>query len=560
MSSPSILESTSARIFNIKRLIIFASISLGIHIIFVFLALPTLSKWGGQQDKKQANQQGVGVVELNAAEQSRLPNLTPPPAEIPQYSDPNSLNSSYFDPSFFSSNNTANNTPLLPPPPDSSGTIALDNGNIPSVVVPPQQSMPSSLPPSGTYPYTPPQQTPSLPAPPPSTNANTSNEERRQNIDFQPPQPPTQNPRQWLNDRTRIASNGGTPTGYPAGMPQQTNNGQNSVTRDPIQAHRDRVVRQRVVEIVQGAESLIADSENTSNDEAREREVNWRVKVKAAQPTEIALAGAYPKAACMRKLEGTAVYGVVVDNGGRVTQRPYLIQSAGYPIFNQQALGQIQSQNYSNQTGQPKPYRVTVNFQYSPKVCPAVAVVQPESTEKNPATAPPSQTQQSAPERAPATTGTTNTPNANPTPVDPGKAPETTQTTTTQNQQRNSSRQNWETTEPVQSKPASEATETTAPVQSKPTQENTNSATVAPRRATQTQSKPNPEASRPATTNEENTSMKPKPRSQSSSPTSANFRKTPEVRPLGTAAPRKVQDNSRGTSSEAPKPPTSEDN
>jgi TonB family protein len=577
MSSPSIIETTSSKIFNVKSLFILASI--GIHAFVLGVGLPIFpNAW---QKEKATNAREVGLIELNPAEQSRLPNLEQPSLEdIPQYPDPSSLNGSFFDssslpslPSLPPSYPSTSNLPSLPPPPD---TIALGN-NLP-VVVPPQQSMPAlpsprALPSPSTVP-TLPSQPPNLqypPSYPPNTSTSASlqpppiNEPRTQRPDFGELRPPIPAD-ELINRRDSVVTGGGTPTGNPTGTSQQamvnSNGGQTNAAANARAALQERRIKQLVAENIRGAESLIADKENTTDEEARENEVNWRVRVKVAQPTEIALEGTYPKAACMRKLEGTTVYGVMVNAQGRVASspsRPYLIRSAGYPVLNQQALNEIKERSFTNQTGQTQPYRVVVNYKYDPKVCPSLAAAPPESSENKPTGEPSGRqnlTPPTTPGKAPEETGATTTPaQSQPNPESPSPvraAPEPAQLTPETTPMRNTWRQvpqeseatttpapkpaqlTPDTSEPRRNtwQPAPQESEaTTTPTQSKPQQESLSPALTAPGKT--------PEA------NEAETSTtKPKPRWEPAGPAPASFRKNPESRPLGTVAPRKLQEDS----------------
>lgn len=573
MSSPSIIGTTSSKIFNVKSLFILASI--GIHAFVLGVGLPIFpNTW---QKDKSTNPREVGLIELNPAEQSRLPNLDRPSLEdIPQYPNPSSLNGSFFDssslPSLPPSYPSTSNLPSLPPPPD---TIALGN-NLP-VVVPPQQSIPAlpslprALPSPSTLP-TLPSQPPNFQYPPtypPNTSTSTPiqpppiNELRTQRPDFGELRPPIPAD-ELINRRDSVVTRSGTPTDNPAETSQQAmvngNGGQTNAAANARAALQERRIKQLVAENIRGAESLIADKENTTDEEARENEVNWRVRVKVAQPTEITLEGTYPKAACMRKLEGTTVYGVMVNAQGRVASspyRPYLIRSAGYPVLNQQALNEIKERSFTNQTGQTQPYRVVVNYKYDPKVCPSLAVAPPESSENKP-TEEPSATQKptppATPGKAPEATGATTTPAPEPatgetTPPTRNtwqQVPQETEATTTPAPKPAPA----ETTPPTRNswrQVPQESEATTTPTQSKPQQESLSPALTAPRNT--------PEA------NETETSIKPKPQWEPA-PASASFRKNPESRPLGTVAPRKLQEdsnNSRETSSDEQKQST-EDN
>jgi outer membrane biosynthesis protein TonB len=522
MSSPFMTETTSDKGFKINSVFLFILTSLGIHAVLIFLALPTLSKIG--QPDKQNQELGVGVIELNAAEQSRLPSFSDPSLETPQYSDLNSFNSSLFDTSSLPSSSyfpNTSNMPLLPPPPDYNSTIAFGN-NVPIITttppslpaLPASKELPtlpynqSNLP---NYPYNPNQTTPNLP----------SEDQRRQQLDFEEPQRSTTDARRWLEQRSREASNNTPSTDDPNGRTQPQTIEQNSVV-DPMQAHRDKIARRLTAEAMANAEGLVKDEMN--EEEARKRDVDWRIQQQSARPQQITIAGTYPRAACLRKLEGQAVYGVVVNPQGQIVnspQQPYLIKSADYGVFTQQALKDIQGQSFPNQTGQPQPYRVTVNYTYNPKVCPALAIARPEPNEVQPTR------ESSEPQKQPATEATT-------TPTQPKPS-------------NNSSPQQTEAVEPNQSQPIDDAV---VPKLPQPNSENPVFTPAAPTEDAQpVQSEQNSEDSPPSQT----TSQKPlesnaiAPKTQTD-PSSApvSFRK-----PLGTFAPSKTEETSSNESSES---------
>jgi TonB family protein len=118
---------------------------------------------------------------------------------------------------------------------------------------------------------------------------------------------------------------------------------------------------------------LQADTSNTTNEEARKNYVAWLKNVRDVKPEQVNLTGVYPQDACIRKLEGSAAYGVTVNPQGKVTDSQ-LIKSAGYPLFNQQALQQIQARSFVNATGNPKAFHVYVNFDYNPDICPSLTL------------------------------------------------------------------------------------------------------------------------------------------------------------------------------------------
>jgi TonB family protein len=375
----STLQTKAIKIFNFKSLPFVTSV--GIHVLFLFLAFPILSKFSHQE--KSTGDRRVDVVELSPTDRNRLPNLSQDLINTPSYPDISTLdNSLYNSSSLPPSSPSTSSIPNLPPPPSYDSTITFGN-NLP-ITTPPVASLPPTAPPTGTTnSYVPPQtpySTPNTPSLPQETQQTPTSSNLKRPYFPAVRENPYKVDQQYLpilrgNEQTEA--------------PQQTaiRDGRENPTRESAQALQERRIRRLVAENIQGAESLVADKENTSDEEARENEVNWRVRAKVGQPTEVTLTGTYPKAACMRKLEGTTVYGVLVDTQGKMTNapyRPYLIKSAGYPVLNQQALNEIRANNFTNQSGKAQAHRIVVNFEYDAKVCPSIAIAQPETTEKKP--------------------------------------------------------------------------------------------------------------------------------------------------------------------------------
>ncbi|NEO98355.1 MAG: TonB family protein [Symploca sp. SIO2E9] len=150
-----------------------------------------------------------------------------------------------------------------------------------------------------------------------------------------------------------------------------------------IALHRKEKVVALREEIRQRQQSLRKDESNTSLEDANTNLLTWMNTdaVKKVLPEEEEkiipqrqnFNGTYPQDACSRQVEGTAVYGVLVGTDGAPTESS-LIRSSGYPILNNQALQDITSRSFSNQTGKPKPYQVHVTFK--PENCKPLKVFQ----------------------------------------------------------------------------------------------------------------------------------------------------------------------------------------
>jgi TonB family protein len=93
------------------------------------------------------------------------------------------------------------------------------------------------------------------------------------------------------------------------------------------------------------------------------------------------LIASYPKAACQKQLNGTAIYSVVVGADGKPTNLQQ-VQRVGDPILDQKAQDQINAQRFLNRTEQPQEYQVSVEFSDQDKVCPKPTP--PEASEQTP--------------------------------------------------------------------------------------------------------------------------------------------------------------------------------
>ena len=320
MSYASIIQTLPAKLLQPTSIAIFAST--GIHALILGVALPSPPMFSPEQ---QITARNVRILELTPAEQNRLPDFSvpPPPSNVPPFP----------------------NTPIFNP--------------IKALPLPP-------FPNFKTFPLPPIRVT--LPPPPPFAARNSPTESEKP-INRLPTFPPLQSPlppRELINSQPEeIAANSDTESNSPPTPP---------TTADIVAQRQQKLVAR----IRQRRESLQADKTNTTDEEATKNYVNWLVAMKADKPKELNITGTYPKDACLRKLQGTTAYGVLVDAEGKVTNLQ-LVKSAGYPILNQQAQKDIESHSFENQTDQPKPYFVNVNFEYDAEICPSLAVTRRES-------------------------------------------------------------------------------------------------------------------------------------------------------------------------------------
>jgi TonB family protein len=349
--------------------------SVGIHALFFSIILPKWDFTDSQKNKKPLS--NTPVIELNSLERTRLPDLSPrqwsnwaliPPlegnnSENPQINPPE-LNSFQFP--------LINNSglPNLPPPPSISSlpSISIYSDHIPS---------PLTLPPPP--PLNPIDSTKTVRTLPPEINGEIPN------IAIKQPEknslrdslfPPTPNqvitsPRVLINRHNNSPET--TQSQEIASNLSNSSNNNNNNNNNNLSPQTQVAVKSPPVKPSNYSEltsALQEDVSNTSAEEATKNDLAWRIDVKIAQPKRLDLIGVYPKDACLRKLEGNAAYGVMVNGQGQPTNTQ-LLRSAGLPIFNQQALKQIQSRNFSA-TGQPQAYHVYVDFK--PNNCPTLSI------------------------------------------------------------------------------------------------------------------------------------------------------------------------------------------
>ncbi|AFZ54610.1 TonB family protein [Cyanobacterium aponinum] len=364
--------------------------SITVHGIFFTLIFP---RWYAQGNSNSSNGlTNTPIIELNSLEQTRLPNLNPS----------NSLDWNSLNP--------------LP---------EIDNFNGLTIPVPPLESLENSgfdLPPlDGGMMY---QDFSALPPPPPASISNFSTApipqtslqfETNSTAPLDLPPPPPINQKSLANlppipqdkiDQITEKNNSNTSTSSPF---KQTDVPVNQI----LDAERQAEIRRQLfanspIEVTVNprdvinnrdnktdvkdssnpdnnlpvklenqfnnlTDKLAPNPENTSDEEARKNYIAWAKNVQNVNPKEITIVGAYPKDACVKKLEGTTTYGVVVNSMGNVVDTQ-LIKSSGYNLFNEQALKQINARQFENTGNGNIPYHVYVNFQYDTKVCPSVSL------------------------------------------------------------------------------------------------------------------------------------------------------------------------------------------
>ncbi|MDJ0747078.1 MAG: energy transducer TonB [Xenococcaceae cyanobacterium MO_167.B27] len=321
----------SSKLLSAGKIALVASIIL--HLLIYKYGFPQLMI----RENKVSVEATVATIELNPFEASRLPNLEPQ-WEVPNFSS-SSLDGAAPPFAFPSSiTPTLGDLPNLPPLP-----IPLPpNFQLPSLPPLPPISTNIELPPIGDF--------SALPSPPPledldSVTTPTTPQESPSPEAIKPPpeKPPEPTPETKKE---------------PLPTPQQ------------IAAVREQKIQGEISNI---SASLTKQEIGTTDEDARKNYIAWLTKVKTIEPEVVDIEGIYPKDACIRRLEGTSVYGVVIDSNNTVVALE-LIKSANYPIFNQQASKDIQNRDFSNNTGQPKPYRVNVNYKYNVEICPSLTL------------------------------------------------------------------------------------------------------------------------------------------------------------------------------------------
>ncbi|WP_017293754.1 TonB family protein [Geminocystis herdmanii] len=358
--------------------------SIAFHGVFFTVVFP---QWQDYNSSKANNGlDNTPIVQLNAIEQTRLPNLTPQTSF--NWDSLNTLPQG--DTSLPSIPLSALDIPT-PPPMANFPMPSFDNSVFMDLPAPPSLPPAVSLPPvsySDNF-YLP---TPSIPSPtelppPPPLNQNA--------IATLPPAINFDTPKDG-----NIIDITADPTNERAITPEE------SIIRQQIFANSEIEITANPRDVINGKvnytpqirgendpplafqpnASLVAklqkETQNTSDEDARKNYVAWATQVQNVTPQQLTLSGIYPKDACVGKLEGTAAYGVTVDSAGSVVNTQ-LIKSSGYPLFNDQALRQIRSHGFANDTGTNKPYHVYVNYNYNAQICPSLSISNVGNTPQN---------------------------------------------------------------------------------------------------------------------------------------------------------------------------------
>ena len=317
--------------------------SLGLHFLLYKYGFPALLV----QTNGISRQQTVTTIELNPFEQARLPDLdsefpipefqnTPldgavPPLALPTYTNPEL--------------GDLTNLPPIPVP------LLPDFDNLSSY------STDISLPPISNLPY--------LPVPP-----------SIEDLDLASLPEPALTPVEQLPETPEtLSEKPETPIATNATVTSPEKPEEKKPTPEQIAAVRQQKLQGTLSEI---SNSLQKQDGGNTDEDARKNYVSWISRIKEIKPEAIVLEGVYPKDACIRKLEGSSVYGVVVDSENQIVSSE-LLKSASYPIFNQQAIKDIAAYDFSNktkdlETQDTKPYQVTVDYSYNAEICPSLTL------------------------------------------------------------------------------------------------------------------------------------------------------------------------------------------
>ena len=345
MSYESKLNNHSGKFISPTQLCLLLSVAL--HLLVLRFGLPTI------RSNNDSERREVSIIELNPEQQSRLPDLS----QLDTPDIPNAANLPEPDSS----------VPVAPfaIPPSLIPGIG-DNSDLPALTIPP--------PPEFDLPPLPPQTDITLP---PIGDLSAL------------PLPPQVDPSDFKVDPIKLPPNTGktspqpmesTPTETQSTQPpQQTTKPepqptqrepQPQLTQEQIAARKLADSQERIQKLRQ---SLTQTEAGTTDEDARKNYVAWLAKVEDIEPDKIEIKGTYPRDACIRRLEGTSVFGVVTNEQGQVVALD-LIKGAKYALLNQQASQELSDRTLDNPTDKPKPYQVTVNYKYDAEICPSLTL------------------------------------------------------------------------------------------------------------------------------------------------------------------------------------------
>ncbi|MBD2084048.1 hypothetical protein [Coleofasciculus sp. FACHB-542] len=398
--------------------LIAALASVGIHGVLA-MTLPSLSASSKPEEQKPRGT--VKVVELTPAEQSRIPQLAPPPVSLPPSPNQTQLLPPLPPPSSvlppipssppykfplnstpqpntgaglpeifqrssdrrqqrarqnpFNPNNPNFIVGRLPDPPKvpQSGSRKVTQQEIrrrlfqglPAGVQPGQDDISALFPPP---PPTSDQQTPFNPSeessgkqPPIDFGQQTpSNPKPQRSIDFG---------QQTPNSEPQIAANSEQQTSKNSEQQPPATSGQQTPPLSPQQiamARRELQRQQVLADIRQQRRNYAYDGNGTRDDDYRQKLAGWgsRLNKVPSKEQEITLTSQF-RACFIKKPEATALVGAQVDAKGSVTTE--LLRSSGYNILNEKAQEVVKAHSFG---AKEQVYVVQVKFAYNEKDCP----------------------------------------------------------------------------------------------------------------------------------------------------------------------------------------------
>ncbi|MBD2740597.1 energy transducer TonB [Coleofasciculus sp. FACHB-1120] len=401
--------------------LIAALASVGIHGVLA-MTLPSLSA-SSTKLEEQKPRGTVKVVELSPAEQSRIPQLAPPPVSLPPIPNQTQLLPPLPPPSS-----------VLPPIPSSppykfpmNSTPRPNTGaglpeifqrssdrrqqrvrqnpfnpNNPNFIVgrlPDPPKVPQSAPrkvtqqeirrrlfqglPAGVQPGQ--DDISSLFPPPPPTseqqtpfNPSEESSEKQPPIDFGQQTPSNTKPQRSIdfgqqtpNSESKVAANSGQQTPKNSEPQTPANSRQQTPPLSPQQiavARRELQRQQVLADIRQQRRNYAYDGNGTRDDDYRQKLAGWgsRLNKVPSKEQEITLTPQY-RACFIKKPEATALVGAQVDAKGNVTAE--LLRSSGYNILNDKAQEVVKAHSFG---AKEQVYVVQVKFAYNEKDCPPV--------------------------------------------------------------------------------------------------------------------------------------------------------------------------------------------
>ncbi|MGK7878604.1 MAG: energy transducer TonB [Crocosphaera sp.] len=404
----------SAPLGIINSNLISTVVSVGLHGLALFLLLPYATNLPkSEPEVSESGPINVPLIELNPNEQNRLPDQNAGLSTMPEFPNSSLGDLPMLDsPSLGSSlPNNFNNLPAPPALPPLPPLNSQNNYNRIPIALPPRRSFTPPPAPISRIPSPPPSlQTPTPKTPSVPNIENTETLDPRQNIDFGDPTPPKPNNPVFGQNRPNTQD----PVATNPRLPVQPNNPPISRNSNNTTNREEQIIRNLVQDTLRGAENLTYNSQGTTRQEARRRDLEWMQQTGVTLKNQtMDIKGTYPKAACNLKLEGTAIYNVAVNGNGQLIKPPFLTQSSGYGLLNNQGLQQVRSLSFT------QPTRVRVSFQYDPKICGTGVVERERNPQPQPQpTTSPTENKTPQPQPQPTTSPTENkTPQPQPQPT-----------------------------------------------------------------------------------------------------------------------------------------------